>query len=90
MMNMSISKDNRGLTLLELIIGITILTIIAVPLLHSFVTSAATARKSEIYENATAAAENEIETIEATDLDDYIRSASINGDVYTIDKPVPM
>ena len=44
MMKNEIKGDNRGLTLLELIVGVVILAIVVVPLLHTFVTGANTAR----------------------------------------------
>ena len=66
-------KDNRGLTLVELMVGVMILAIVVVPLLHTFITSANTQRKSELYQNATDEAQNLIETIEAANIEEYIR-----------------
>ena len=65
-------NDNRGLTLLELIVGVVILAIVVVPLLHTFVTGANTARKSKQYSDATLAAQNIIEEIQATDMEEYL------------------
>lgn len=65
-------SDNRGLTLIELVVGVVIMAVIAVPLLHSFVASASTARKSEVYRNATDAAQNIIEEIESSEVSAYI------------------
>lgn len=65
-------RDNRGLTLVELMVGVMILAIVVVPLLHTFITSAGTQRKSEIYRNATDEAQNQIETIEAANIEEYI------------------
>ena len=62
-----LSKDNRGLTLVELILGTVILAIIIVPLLHTFVTGASTEYKSRKYGEATEAAQNLAEQIQATD-----------------------
>lgn len=66
-------KDNRGLTLVELMVGVMILAIVVVPLLHTFITSANTQRKSELYQSATDEAQNLIETIEAANVEEYIR-----------------
>ncbi len=62
------AADNRGLTLVELIVGVTLLAIIITPLLHAFVTGASTERKGRQYGEATVAAENIAETIEAASI----------------------
>ena len=61
--------DNRGLSLVELLIGITILAIVVVPLIHAFITSAATSNKARNLSSETAAAQNILETYRATTLD---------------------
>ncbi len=71
--------DNRGLTLVELLVAVVILGIIVSPLLHSFVTSARTAQKSRQYGDATTAAQNILETIEAADLDALLENATVLG-----------
>jgi prepilin-type N-terminal cleavage/methylation domain-containing protein len=58
-------NDNRGLSLLELIVSVVILGILAAPLLHAFLTSANAARKTRIMDAATIAAANILETIKA-------------------------
>ena len=75
-MKTSLSSDNRGLTLIELIVAVTILAIIVVPILHAFVTGAGTERKSQIYGDATNAAQNLIEQIQATDADSILKNAN--------------
>ena len=67
--------NNQGLTLVELLVAVTILGIIVAPLLHTFVTSAYTAKKSREYGDATTAAQNIIEAIEATDTEDLLSNA---------------
>ena len=52
--------NNEGFSLIELLIAIVILSIIVVPLLHSFVTSARTNAKSRNTMHATAIAEDVI------------------------------
>lgn len=61
--------NNLGLTLVELLVAVAILGVIVAPLLHSFVTSAYTARKSRVFGDATVAAQNIIEAIQAMDAD---------------------
>ena len=39
--------DNKGMTLVELLLAVTILAIIVVPLLHAFVSSARVNRKAK-------------------------------------------
>lgn len=57
--------NNEGFSLVELLIAIVILSIIVVPLLHSFVTSARTNAKSRNTMHATAIAEDVMEQFEA-------------------------
>ncbi|MEG1242133.1 MAG: type II secretion system protein, partial [Oscillospiraceae bacterium] len=59
--------DNRGMTLVELLVAVVILGIIVVPLLHTIVTGATTERKSRVAGEATATAQDILETIEASD-----------------------
>ena len=66
--------DNRGLTLVELLVSVMILGIIAAPLLHAFVSSAGTAAKSRALGDATLAARNVAETIDATHMDTLVSS----------------
>ncbi len=56
--------DDRGITLVELIVSIAILAIIVLPFLNSFVTAARTNAKSRNELNATHLAENIMEGIE--------------------------
>lgn len=94
----SVREDNRGLTLVELIIGVTILAIIIVPLLHTFIVGASTERKSHDYGNATDAAQNLIEQIQATDADLILSNNGVvdsgatyytsNGTTYSQIEPV--
>lgn len=57
--------DDRGLTLIELLLAVLILSVVAAPLLHSFVTSAATAGRSRDMGDATLAAQNVAESVDA-------------------------
>lgn len=59
--------DDRGFTLVELIVAIVILAIIVIPLLNTFVVGAKTAAKATAYGNATDAAQNLAETVQAAD-----------------------
>ncbi len=70
------SYDNRGLTLVELIIGVTILAIIIVPLLSVFVTGAATSLKSRTYSEATEAAQNLVEQIQSCKTDTLLSDSA--------------
>jgi len=67
-MKFELKNDNRGLTLMELLVGVAILAVIITPLLHVYVTGANTARKNKLYSDATLAAQNIVEYIEATDM----------------------
>ncbi len=60
--------NNNGFTLVELIIGVTILAIVVVPLLSMFSTSARTSARSAEMGEVTLLAENVAEQLEAMDL----------------------
>jgi prepilin-type N-terminal cleavage/methylation domain len=55
--------DNKGFSLVELIVGVTILVLVASPMLQTFVTSAKTTAKSRENRNATLAVQNVVENI---------------------------
>lgn len=78
--------NDRGLSLVELLIAIAILGIIAAPLLHAFVTSAHIARKSYDLGEVTLAAQNAAEQLEADTVANIAKTARADGDkyVYTI------
>ena len=90
----SIQGDNRGLTLLELLVGIVILAIITVPLLHTFVVGAQTEYKTQKYMEATEAAQNLCEQIQSHDADFVLSNCAAidsnahfytkNADVYSV------
>lgn len=66
-------KNERGYTLIELIIAIAILAIIAIPLMHGFVTAAKTNAKAREIEQATTVGQNTMEEIKATPIEDLIK-----------------
>jgi prepilin-type N-terminal cleavage/methylation domain-containing protein len=75
-LNRTISSDNRGLTLVELIIGLTVLAIIVVPLLNVFAAGAATAMKSRAYDNATISAQNIVEQLQSSKTDSFLNDST--------------
>lgn len=64
---------NRGYTLIELIVAIAILAIIAIPLMHGFVTSARMNAKAREIEQATTVAQNVMEEIKVTSVEELIK-----------------
>ena len=62
--------NNDGFSLVELLIAIVILSIIVVPLLHSFVSSARTSAKARNTMHATAVAEDVMEDFEAYSIEE--------------------
>ena len=60
--------NHRGFSLVELLVAVVILGIVVAPLLHTFVTSANTAARARKLGDATLAAQNLAERVEAADL----------------------
>lgn len=74
--------NNRGFSLVEILIAVAILVLCAVPLLKAFVTSAQTNARARQNLNATTLAENIMEEIKAAGVEGYgVKS----GDTVTID-----
>lgn len=71
--------DDRGLTLVELLVAVAILAIVTAPLLHSFFTSSKTTYKSRQLGDATTCAQNIIETIEETPVDSLLTPGGLAG-----------
>lgn len=63
-------KDNRGFSLVELLIAITILAIIVVPLLHTFVSAARTNLKARKLLRITTAAQDVMEGLKANTIEE--------------------
>ena len=78
------SLNNKGLTLVELLIAIVVLAIIVVPLLHAFITSARINAKSKEKLRLTQIAQDIMEGLKAYTLEDiayefnYPNSGSIS------------
>lgn len=62
-------RDNRGMSLVEVIIAITILGLVAVPVLHSLTTSMVYNQKARKRQEMTLTAESIMETFKGYDLD---------------------
>ena len=73
-------RDARGFTLVELLVAVVMLAIVVVPLLHSFVAGAQTAAASRRQNDATAAAQRILESLQASD------TASLLASDYTPEK----
>lgn len=75
-------KNNKGFTLLELLIAVVVLAIVIVPMLRSFVTSHRVNAKSRHVMRATTLAQNEMEIFEKEKLEDLLDPAKFS---YTVD-----
>lgn len=73
-------KDNRGMTLIELIIAITILGLVATPLLHGFLTSAQTEVKARKMGEVTSVAQNVMEVVEGAGYAEAVKLETYPGD----------
>lgn len=63
-------RKNGGFTLIEILVAITILGIVIVPFMHSFVTASRTNAKAKTLQNATALGTNLMEEIKANSIED--------------------
>lgn len=63
-------RKNGGFTLVEILVAITILGIIVVPFMHSFVTASRTNAKAKKLQNATALGANLMEEIKANSMEE--------------------
>ncbi|MBD5451958.1 MAG: type II secretion system protein [Lachnospiraceae bacterium] len=75
-------KDERGMTLVEVIIAITILTLVAVSVLHSLTTAMVYNKKARSRQEMTLTAESIMETFKGYDLDtlkDRFSGGTIGG-----------
>lgn len=78
-------KNNKGFSLVELLIGISILAVVVTPLIHTFVTSAKTTSRAKEIRNQTLAAQNVLETYEATNLVNLITDINNNEELTVFD-----
>ena len=67
-----LKSNNKGFSLIELLVGVAILGVIVIPLLNSFVVSANTARKNKLHGDATTILQNISEQIEAVPLEELL------------------
>ncbi len=72
--------DNKGLTLVEVLLAVFVLAIIVVPLLHSFVSSHRINGKSKQYMRATTLAQDEMEIFERERVADLINQDKFDYD----------
>lgn len=69
-------KNNKGMTLIELLIAVTILGLVAAPLLHGFLTSAQTEVKARKMGEVTSVAQNVMEVVEGNTFEDVVTDES--------------
>ncbi|MCR5587170.1 MAG: type II secretion system GspH family protein [Lachnospiraceae bacterium] len=79
---MKLWKNNRGFTLIEVLVSVTILAFISVPLLSYFSTSTAYNHKAKIQEGATQVGQDALEELKAYDCDltDYDKIVNASKD----------
>ncbi len=85
--------DNRGISMVELLVAVCIMAVIAIPLLHSFVSSHRVNARSRQTLRATTLAQNEMEIFEKekiadlSDPDKFAYDAVSRKDGYHVDAP---
>ena len=74
---MRLKLGRKGFSLVEVLIGITIMAVVAVPLAHAFITSARTSAKAQVIREETVAAQNILEAYEAADMATILTSGAV-------------
>lgn len=69
-------KNNKGFSLLELLVAITILAVVMIPMLHSFVSAARANAKAKKLMEATTAAQNLMEEMKASGPSEFLNKYS--------------
>ena len=77
--------NDKGFSLVELLVAMVILMVVSIPLLHAFVTTAYTNRDAAKLMSATDAAENIMEQFESQDIEELINLYNVGDNVVTID-----
>lgn len=79
-------RDHRGFSLVELLVAVAVLAIVAAPLLHSFITSSATAARSKRLGDATQAGQNVAELVKSKDITGSLAKLQTNDKlgIYTV------
>ncbi len=67
--------NQKGFTLLELLVAVGILAIVTIPLLTAFLVSVRTDQKSKLQMEATTVANNQIESIKASSIERFLQDA---------------
>lgn len=81
--------NNAGFSLVELLIGVAILSIIVVPIMRSFSTSALTSSRAQSMQNATSVAEKVMEEVKAIPGEKIVGDMTA-GDVKSFPKAMPV
>ena len=76
-------RADKGFSLVELLVAITILGIAAATVAHSFITSSRITQKSKTYGEATVAADNIAEAVDAFSIDEFLSGSA--GEMLGID-----
>lgn len=80
-----IKENNTGFSLVELLVAVAILSVIVVPIMRSFTTSAITSAKAQSMQNATSLAEKQMEIVKTKTIkqliedDGFIKDESNNS-----------
>lgn len=79
-------QDNRGATLIEILVAMAILAICALPLFKSLILSAQTNVKAREHLSATTAAESVIEEMKADGMEKFLQKNQGNEDITDVEK----
>lgn len=74
--------DDRGLSLIEVIIAVAILAIIFMPIMKNFILSSTTNMKAQMAQNATSLSEDIMELVKSSSIEDLYNSATKTEDEF--------
>lgn len=77
--NFRLKKDNKGMSLIEILVTLAIISIIAAPLLNSFLNAMKTNSRARLIQNGTSAAQDVAEMFKAFEVEEMVKRYEEEG-----------